>query len=325
MKDLTDIEKKILEEIQQDIPLVSRPFQEIAVTLGIDEETVIYSINSLKERGFIRDISAIYNAKGLGYKSTLVALATNDPDKTAAVINKHPGVSHNYYREHTFNVWFTLTVPESMHFESIIEDMLGGESYEKYRILPALKTFKIGVNFRFTGDIKKKNKSEYSSDIASVEIDRDLIRALQNPFPVVSEPWSVLGEQLGKSEDELFLEISKLKKARVIKRISGVIRHRKAGYASNGMACFELDEDKVEQAGMQAAEFNAVSHCYQRPVYSDWPYSLFAMTHGTSNEECEKIISEITDEIGALSCLTLYSTKEYKKERVKYFLEDVHV
>ena len=322
MNTLSETDKLILEQIQQDLPLVERPFEVIADRIGIEENDVISIVKDLKEKDFIRDISAIYNAKGLGYKSTLVALVTDDPDKTALAINKHPGVSHNYYRDHKFNVWFTLTVPKDQYFDRVIEEFLVGESYEKYRILPSIKTFKIGVNFRFRGDQKKKDKNDYSSHITSVAVDKELIIILQKPFPLVSKPWAEIASSLGRSTDKLFSEIQVLKDAKVIKRISGVLRHRKTGYTSNSMACFQLEESHVIEAGVKAAEFNAVSHCYQRPVYPDWPYSLFAMTHGTSDEECEQIINEISKEIGALKSLTLYSTKEYKKERVKYFLEE---
>lgn len=322
---LSETDKLFLDEIQKDIPLVTRPFKEMGERLGIDEYTVIETIKNLKNQDYIRDISAIYNAKGLGYKSTLVALSSDSPDKTAEVINRNPGVSHNYYREYVFNVWFTLTVPEVLDFEEVIGTILEGESYNKYRILPSLKTFKIGVNFRFSGEKKKKSTNNYTSEINKVEIDRDLIRSLQEPFPLIAEPWKKIAVDLGKTEKNLFEEITTLKKAHVVKRISGILRHRKTGYDANGMACFQLEEKEIEKAGLKAAEYNAVSHCYQRPIYPDWPYSLFCMTHGTSKEECEGIISEIAQEIGALKTLTLYSTKEYKKERVKYFLEDIHV
>lgn len=320
MIELSDLEKRVLDIVQQDIPLVSRPFREMAEKAETDERSFINMVKSLLNRDLIRDISAIYNAKGLGYKSTLVAVATNNPDKTAEAISRYHGVSHNYYREHHYNVWFTLTIPGKSNLEKVVCEILKDEEYESFRILPSVKTYKIGVNFRFTGEKKKKSANNYSSEIGSVKIDRDLIRKLQNPFPLVSELWCVIGASLGRNEEELVREIELLKKARIIKRISGVIRHRKAGFVANGMACFQLPEEKIDVAGVKAAQYSAVSHCYQRPVYPDWPYSLFAMTHGTSESECEETASEIAAEIGAEKTLVLFSTKEYKKERIKYFI-----
>ncbi|MDA3808894.1 MAG: hypothetical protein PF518_01060 [Spirochaetaceae bacterium] len=320
MNELVEIEKLILDEIQKDIPLVSKPFLVMGNSLGLTEKNVLSTIQDLLDRGFIRDISAIYNARGLGYKSTLVALSSEEPDKTAAAINRHPGVSHNYYREHDFNIWFTLTIPEDKDFKRIIEGILKNESYNNFRVLPSLRTFKIGVNFRFSGEIKKKGINKYSSDVVQVDFDKNLIRSLQRSFPLVPSPWLEIARELEISENELLKEVEILKKSKVIKRISGVLRHRKAGYGANGMACFQLKEEQIEEAGIKAAHFNAVSHCYQRPVYPDWPYSLFAMTHGKTKEDCDAVINEISNEIGAEKSLTLYSTKEYKKERVKYFI-----
>lgn len=322
MTELNDLEKKILDLIQQDIPLEEYPFREMAEKAGTDEGFFVHTLQSLLERDLIRDISAIYNAKGLGYKSTLVALASGDPEKTAEAINGHSGVSHNYYREHEFNVWFTMTIPEDRDLDDEIQQMLEGEDYIKYRILPSLQTFKIGVNFNYSGDLRKKSENNYSSSVDSIAIDRDLIRELQKPFPLVSRPWEHIADLLGRDVEDMIAEIEALKKARIIKRISAVVRHRKTGYGANGMACFKLPSLQIEEAGIKAARYSAVSHCYERPVYPDWPYSLFAMTHGSSEEECQEIIGEIASEIGAEKTLVLYSTKEYKKERVKYFMED---
>ena len=321
MSELSDLEKRVLDVVQQDIPLVNRPFRNMSDKAGTDEESFLQCVQSLFDRDLIRDISAIYNARGLGYQSTLVAVSTASPDKTANAISRYPGVSHNYYREHHFNVWFTLTIPEERDLDEVIRQILKDENYDSFRILPSIKTYKIGVNFRFSGEKKKKTINNYSSRIDSVDINRDLIRKMQTPFPLVPEPWSEIADALGKSEEELFREIDILKKAKVIKRISGVIRHRKTGFGANGMACFQLSEDNIDSAGEKAARYSAVSHCYRRPVFPDWPYSLFAMTHGAAEEECENTAAEIATEIDAEKTLVLYSTKEYKKERVKYFLE----
>lgn len=321
MIELQEIDKLLLEEIQQDLPLVGRPFMEIGRRIGLDEASVLSHLISLKEKTYIRDISAIFIAKGLGYKSTLVALSSPEPDKIAKCISQHPGVSHNYYRKHDFNVWFTLTIPEKEDINSEIQVMLKGQNYRNYRILPSIRTFKIGVNFRFTDKKKRSVKVQESTLKKGIVVDKNLVKILQNPFPLIPEPWNEMAQNSGKTVEQLLEHIDIMKKEGIIKRISGVLRHRNAGFKANGMACFRIDESKVVDSGIKASGFEAVSHCYQRPVYPDWPYSLFAMTHGRTEKECEGIIDEITKEIGADECLILYSTKEYKKERVKYFIE----
>ena len=322
MTELSPLEKRVLDAIQRDIPLEERPFRSMAGTAGCDEETLIRTLDALMERDLIREISAIYNARGLGYGSTLVALSTAYPNPAAALISRHPGVSHNYYREHDFNIWFTLTLPVHRDFDNEIRGLLEGADYNSYRILPALRTFKLGVNFRYSGEQSKKQNNSSPQPASAVPVDRELIRELQKPFPLVPRPWRQIASALKRDEKGLVAEIEELKQARVIRRISGIVRHRKTGFKANGMACFRLPPERIEEAGLKAASYSAVSHCYERPVYPDWPYPLFAMTHGRTEQECERIIAEIAREIGAGKPLILYSTKEYKKERVRYFLEE---
>ena len=85
-----------------------------------------------------------------------------------------------------------------------------------------------------------------------------------------------------------------------------------------------MPEAEIEEAGLRAAKFPQVSHCYQRPAYPPrWPYNLFAMIHGQSEEEVERIAAAIAEKTGIKDYVILYSTTEYKKERVKYFMEGV--
>ncbi len=325
MLELGEDDKRLLELIQQDLPLTCNPFLELGRTIGLDEPSTISSIKRLKEKEYIRDISAIFYASALNYKSTLVALSTDSPEKTAIAINKHSGVSHNYLRENPYNIWFTITIPDEMDFKTVIDKILENEDYQKYRILPALKTYKIGVNFRFTDIPGERKVEQHHSSCSGQKIDKNLIRILQEPFPLTERPWRCIAEKTGIDEKELMSKLKEMKQNSIIKRISGVLRHRNVGYKANGMACFIIKENKIDQVGQKVATFDAVSHCYRRPTYKDWPYSLFAMTHGHNKEECDLMIKAISKELGSYEYLALYSTKEYKKERVKYFLEEINV
>ena len=319
MPELTDIDKKILEEVQLDFPLIERPFNEIAKRIGISEEEIISRITYLKKENIIRDISAIFKAGPLGYKSTLVAVKTDDPETTAEIINGHPGVSHNYLREHSYNVWFTITILKELDFETEIRNLMGTE-VGGFLILPSIKTYKIGVNFTFSDKkLKKSNKIVEKLPTAG-SVDKKLIVQLQQPFPLVSNPWKMIADSLNQSETDLIKDINGLKGSGALKRISAVLRHRNAGFTANGMACFNVPVSRIDEAGLLAAGFSEVSHCYQRPVYPDWQYNLFAMTHARSTDECEAIISRIAEQINVDEYFTLYSIKEFKKERVKYFV-----
>jgi len=323
---LKEEDKKLLEEIQKDFPVDSRPYNTIGLKCGIREHDVIEKINNFTTAEIIREISAIFNAKKLGYKSTLIA-ATITKDAIESAVNKinsNPGVSHNYLRNHSYNVWFTLTIKKEKDFKKEIDRLLNNCRVEQYLILPSIRTFKIGVNFKFTereADYKYEHPAKPDQRLKFSQSDKELITYLQNSFPVIPQPWSEIAHSLKIPEGDLINSISSLKTAGIIKRISAVLRHRKAGFTANGMACFNIPEENIIQAGEKIAQFPEVSHCYQRPTFPDWNYSLFAMVHAVSKNDCEKIIETISEEIKSRNYTVLYSSKEFKKERVKYFME----
>jgi len=330
-------DRLLLEEVQQDFPLVLQPFEAIGKRCGLSEASAIDRIKILSSSGIIRDIAAILDAEKIGYKSTLVAAIVKPElvESLASRINLHPGVSHNYLRDHKYNMWFTLALHEREDFQREIESLIGQPDVS-YLILPAIRKFKVRVGFRLSGSAGPRSSShsqdkvqfrdETIRDAAAEnrpldELDRKLMVLLQERMKIVPVPWSRVTHVLALSPEELFARIRFLKSIGAIRRISGVLRHRRIGFAANGMACFRVSEDSIEQAGMRAAEYAEVSHCYQRSTYPDWPYSLFAMVHGKEREETDCIVSDIAGSIGCDDYITLYSSKELKKERVKYFKE----
>ena len=330
-------DRLLLEEVQQDFPLTPQPFEVIGKRCGLSEAGAIGRIRELSSCGIIRDIAVILDAEKIGYKSTLVAAKVKPElvDSLASRINLHPGVSHNYLRNHEYNMWFTLALHEGKDFQREIESLIGS-SGTSYLILPAIRKFKVRVGFRLSGNPRPRGsdrprrqaqfRDEAIQGSAAEnrpldELDRRLMGLLQERMEIVPDPWGRATKELALSHHELFSRIRFLKSIGAIRRISGVLRHRRIGFASNGMACFRVGEEAIEQAGMRAADFAEVSHCYQRRTYPDWPYSLFAMVHGKEREETDSIVREIASTIGCNDYITLYSSKELKKERVKYFKE----
>ena len=320
-------DKLLLEEVQQDFPLVPRPFELIGKRCGLSEADVIDRIRILTSSGIIRDIAAILDAEKIGYKSTLVAAKVKPElvESLTSSINLHPGVSHNYLRNHEYNMWFTLALHEGEDFHSEIESLIGNSSLS-YLILPAIRKFKVRVGFRLSDSPRDQFHDEAIRETAAEnrpldELDRRLMVLLQEHMQIIPDPWSRATHELALSHEELFTRIHFLKSIGAIRRISGVLRHRRIGFAANGMACFRVGEDAIGEAGMRAADFAEVSHCYQRKTYPDWPYPLFAMVHGKEREETDSIVREIASSIGCNDFITLYSSKELKKERVKYFKE----
>ena len=107
-----------------------------------------------------------------------------------------------------------------------------------------------------------------------------------------------------------------------LRRVAAILYHRRAGFSANGMGVWAVPEDQILETGKRMAAFRGISHCYQRPTYADWPYSVFTMAHGRSKEECDAILDSIAQDTGIEQRSTLYSSTEFKKIRMLYFLDD---
>jgi len=319
------MENELLYEMQNAFPMVERPFKALAEKLGSTEEEVIALVQKLKDEKIIRQTSAIFDTKRLGYKSSLVAFKVPEEkiDKAAEIINAHPGVSHNYLRNHDYNIWFTMAVsPDSkLGLERTIQILKEQTGAEDAIILPTLKMFKISVKMDTTGNRAKKEKVKKVAhkEIMLTAKHVAVIKALQKDIEVVEEPFKALTERLSLDYEQIFAIANELKEAGVMRRFATILNHRKAGFGANAMSVWAVPEEKGEEIGRQMAEFSAVSHCYLRPSYPNWPYNLFAMVHAKTQEECDTLIEEMAKESGLTEYGKLYSTREFKKQRLVYF------
>jgi DNA-binding Lrp family transcriptional regulator len=319
------MDNELLYEMQNAFPMTERPFKAVAEKLNSTEEEVLSLVQKLKDEKIIRQTSAIFDTKRLGYKSSLVAFKVDEEkiDQAAEIINAHPGVSHNYLRNHDYNIWFTMAVaPDSkLGLEKTIEILKERTGAKDAIILPTLKMFKISVKMDTTG---KRAKKEKVKKLAHKEIELTpqhiaVIKELQKDISVTEEPFKETIEKLGLSYNEFFTIANELKESGVMRRFATILNHRKAGFGANAMSVWAVPEEKGEEIGKEMAEFSAVSHCYLRPSYPNWPYNLFAMVHAKTQEECDALIEEMAKESGLTEYGKLYSTVEFKKQRLVYF------
>ena len=337
MPELTTVDRRLLDLIQQEIPLTPRPYLDLARRLGLTEQDVLSRVAALSGDRLspIRQISAIFDSRALGYQSCLVA-AKVDPDRireAAAVINQHPGVSHNYQREHAYNLWFTLAVPADSRLglertAAALRELSGAA---QVRLLPAIKMYKIGVKFDLGGE-GAAAASDGPAPAATAEVkslgpigeaDKAMIRVLQQHLPITPRPFDEWAEQAGCTAEALLAAATRYRDAGLMRRFSAVLRHREIGVSANAMGVWVVPPVGYERFGRLAAEYSAVSHCYVRPTYPDWPYSLFTMVHGKTRDECEATLKAISAASGVMEYTSLYSTVEFKKVRVKYFGEEI--
>ena len=323
------VDKAILNEIQWTFPLVPEPFAVIAQKFGIKEEELTRRLVALKKIGIIRQLSAIFDTRKLGYKSALIAMAI-EPEKLdhiANQINKHPGVSHNYERNHEYNLWFTLAVPPGNDLKSEVDKFSKLSGIKKIRLLPTIKLFKIGVKLDMVEEsapeVKPTEEKKKIRDVKFVatEEDKRYIRELQKDLEITKRPFLKSAQNLGITEETLLEKVKFYEEIGVMRRFAAILRHRDAGFVANGMIVWKVPTERIDEVGAKLGAFPQVSHCYERPVYQDWPYNIFSMVHCKSVEDAQLMAKEIQRQINVNDYKILFSSREFKKTRVEYFVE----
>ena len=170
------------------------------------------------------------------------------------------------------------------------------------------------------------------------DADKRLLNLMQGRFPIEPRPYAAVARELGVEESDVLSRIRELLDDRIIRQVTpifdtralgyesmlvaAILYHRRAGFSANGMGVWKVPEGQELEYGRRMAAFRGISHCYQRPTYRDWPYSVFTMAHGRSKQECDAILDAIEAETGVTERATLYSSTEFKKVRLLYFTDD---
>jgi DNA-binding Lrp family transcriptional regulator len=328
---LDDLDRRLLNLMQGSFPLEPRPYAAVAREAGISEEEALARVGRLVQDRIIREITPIYDTRALGYSSMLVAAKVDaeHPHRAAQVINEHPGVSHNYLRNHEFNLWFTLAVEEDSRLGlqgtlDVLQRLTGAESI---RQLPTLKLFKIRMDLEMEGatpELAAAGTAEAPRELEKQpydDFDVAVIRATQGHQPVVPEPYVAPAAELDVPVPRLLDHMAGMAERGLLRRVAAILFHRRAGFSANGMGVWKVPEPRIAELGPRMAAVRGISHCYQRPTYEDWPYSVFTMAHGRSKEECDAILDSIAADTGIDERATLYSSTEYKKVRLLYFTD----
>jgi siroheme decarboxylase len=328
---LDDLDRRLLNLLQGSFPLDPRPFAAVAETAGVSEDEAMSRTRRLLDERIIRQITPIFDTRALGYTSMLVAAKVDpdNPQRAAQVINAHPGVSHNYLRNHDFNLWFTIAVePDSrLGLERTLDALASEAGATSVRKLPTLKLFKIRMDLEMEGDTEALTQA-VAEEPAETEpqpyddFDVAVIRALQGDMPVAAEPYAPAAAELGMPQERLLDHLRGMRERRLLRRVAAILYHRRAGFSANGMGVWKVPEERIMELAPRMAAVRGISHCYQRPTYEDWPYSVFTMAHGRSKEECDAILDSIAADTGIKERSTLYSSTEFKKIRLLYFTDE---
>ena len=329
---LDELDKRLLNLLQGSFPIAPRPYAAVADLAGVTEEEVLTRTKRLLDERIIREVTPIFDTRVLGYSSMLVAARVDpeNPWRAAKIINEHPGVSHNYLRDHDFNLWFTIaTEPGSrLGLDGTLEVLQRLTGAESVRQLPTLRLFKIRMDLEMEKGTETLAAAAEAVDhrepqaIELSDLDLAVIRATQGPMEPVSEPVAPAAAELGIDQPELLDHLESMRERRALRRVAAILFHRRAGFSANGMGVWRVPEERILELGPRMASFRGISHCYQRPTYADWPYSVFTMAHGRSKDECDAILDSIAEDTGIEDRRTLYSSTEFKKIRLRYFTDE---
>jgi DNA-binding Lrp family transcriptional regulator len=331
---LDETDKRLMNLLQSSFPLDPEPFALVASEAELELDDVLARTQRLLDERIIREITPIFDTRALGYESMLVAAKVDGehPHRAAQIVNSHPGVSHNYLRTHDFNLWFTIATPpdSELGLGGTLEVLMRETGAESMRQLPTLTLFKINMNLEMEKGTDALSAAIDASPPRELEAqpydERDVavIRALQGPMEAVERPYDAAAAELGMTTEELLAHLGGMVERKLLRRVAAILYHRRAGFSANGMGVWKVPEEEIMATGSRMASFRGISHCYQRPTYEDWPYSVFTMAHGRSKEECDAVLDSIAEDcgMGPDARATLYSSTEFKKIRLHYFTDE---
>lgn len=322
-----ELQNQLAKKIQARFPILERPFEVLAKELSLTEKEVINQIKDWIEKKYLREISAIIEGEVFDFESALVGAKINmeDLNKIVDFLKEHPMITHLYLRNHTINLWFTISVEKEIGLENHLKQLSEITKYHFYSF-KRTNTYKIGVNFDF---ISKKNQTE-KKELKEIEKFpktqitekiKQIIRAIQTPLPIIERPFKKLAEDFDLKEEEIinFLQNSPYG---AVRKYVATFHHRNLGVVYNAMVVWKIPEKDLDTYGVKFANYPEISHCYARTYTKEFPYNLYTMIHGPEEATVKQIVKKISEDLKIDHYLILYSPIEYKKTRLRYFTKE---
>jgi len=337
-EDLGTVDRAVLNAFQGGFPVVERPFEPAAAALAdhgvdIDADELLARVQDLDDAGVLTRFGALINAEAIGGTATLVAThAPEDSyDEHAELINAHPEVAHNYEREHPhLNMWFVVSVAEEGRVEEVLAEIEAETGEETYN-LPKQQEFHVGAKFPVEGpQTQAIDCSDLGPDVTPTEQrsltadELDLVLEIQDGLPVTATPYADVAEEIDADVDWVLETIQRFNQEGKVRRVGVIPNHYALGYSENGMTVWDVPDEVIDEVGPAIAEFDFVTHCYERPRHDGvWPYNFFAMTHGRSEAESQERIQQVRDrmaehwDVADEDWDTLFSTRILKKTGIR--------
>ncbi len=320
-----DIDRRIIDYIQLNFPLVTKPFKAIGEIVNTGEADIIRRIQNLKKQNIIRFIGPILDAQKIGYRTTLIAMTI--PDKylkmVETLIRGHPSISHAYWREHSYNLWITYAVPQYTSMDKEVDNLAQIFKSTDTLSLPAIRVFKrmAYFNTRIMDYDFGPNRATYTysgDQVRLTGLEKTVLNLLQQDLLLTEQPYNEIANTAGMELEDFLSLCRSLMKRKIVLRYCAAVNHRKIGYAANAMACWKAPVEKLDNIANEIVKMDQVSHCYERNTGERWPYNLYAMFHGRTKAICHDLIDRFSLNNGLKDYLTIFSTHEIKKVRITY-------
>jgi DNA-binding Lrp family transcriptional regulator len=324
-------DKELLQLLQDNFPVEKRPWANLGKILGIPEEEVLSRIQRLSSDGFIRKLRTILDAKKLNTcSSTLMAMKVPEEkmEGVVNVVNEYMSVTHNYRREHDYNLWFTVTTCGSKDLGSTVDEIIRRTGIPEHDILdlPTTSVFKIDVRFKFTnGGLKAMNGNYNGNTNGNTNmnnadaINKAIIRTTQEKIPLVNEPFAEIAKETGISQDEVIARLNELISVGVIKRLGISVNQRKIGIVANAVVAWKVPQEQVKRVGNMLSAYREITHCYERvTVPGKWEHNLFTVIHSYNRESVEETARMMSEAVGISDYLVMFSNEQFKRTSVMH-------
>jgi len=337
-QDLGTADRAILNAFQGGFPVVEEPFEPAAAALAehgveLSGAELLERVQRLDEEGVLTRFGALIDAEAIGGTATLVAThAPEDAfDEHAELVNDHPEVAHNYEREHPYlNMWFVVSVADEDRVEAVLAE-IEAETGEPTYNMPKEQEFHVGAKFPVEGpQTQSVDCSDLGPAVTPTErttltpAELDLVLEIQDGLPVTATPYRDVADAIDADVEWVLETITRFDAEGKVRRVGLIPNHYALGYSENGMTVWDVPDEVVDEVGPAVAEFDFVTHCYQRPRHEDvWPYNFFAMTHGRSETESQRRIERVRErmadhwDVGEDDWDTLFSTSILKKTGIR--------
>jgi DNA-binding Lrp family transcriptional regulator len=317
----------LLNDHQRGFPLVARPFAALARQHGISETDAIGRFARLAREGALGRIGAVW-APGAGGAAALCALAVSGDrlEAVADAVSRHPGVNHNYAREHAWNLWFVVTDRHAAAVRATVAS-IEAETGLDALVLPMLRAYRIDLGFDLGAPLAAAQAARPDGDEAPMRVppvrpaDEPLAALASLGLAFVAEPFARWAAATGLGVDRVLDRIAAWLAAGTLRRFGVVVRHHDVGIGCNAMTVIDAPDAQADAIGLALARQPGVTLAYRRVRDPRWPYNVYCMVHGRERKAVRAAVEAALAASGAdrLPHAVLFSTRRFKQTGARYF------